>query len=137
MAAVFVTKERRTQFVFIRNQKEKKRKPTLKPRFVMNLTTMMVDEGKVHAKTEDPYEDVGKLEKDEDKAMNEENEIKIVKKIAHASKGCQNLCPNKPKDMKIQVLMAALILLEFGSIRSLKVINTKDQEQEEIKEQED
>nr|GEZ85798.1 hypothetical protein [Tanacetum cinerariifolium] len=137
MVAVFVTKERRTQFVFIRNQKEKRRKPTLKPRFVMNPTTMMVDKGKVHAKIEDPHEDVGKLEKDGDKAMNEENERKTMKKIVHASKGCQNIYPNKPKAMKIQVLMAALTLLEIGSFRSRKVINTKDQEQKEIKEQED
>ncbi|GJU40550.1 hypothetical protein Tco_1193507 [Tanacetum coccineum] len=35
----------------------------------MNPTTVMVDEGKEHAKTEDPHEDVGKLEKDGDKAV--------------------------------------------------------------------
>ncbi|GJR19471.1 hypothetical protein Tco_0967998 [Tanacetum coccineum] len=64
------------------------------------VSTKMIDEGKVHAKTEDPHEDVGKLEKDGDKTMNEENERKTVKKIAHASKGCQNLCPNKPKAVK-------------------------------------
>ncbi|GJT28613.1 hypothetical protein Tco_0908888 [Tanacetum coccineum] len=51
------------------------------------VSTKMIDEGKVHAKTEDPHEDVGKLEKDGDKTMNEENERKTVKKIAHASKG--------------------------------------------------
>ncbi|GJW57913.1 probable protein ABIL5 isoform X2 [Tanacetum coccineum] len=44
-------------------------KQTLKPWFEMNPTTEMVDEGKEHAKTEDPHEDVGKLEKDGDKAV--------------------------------------------------------------------
>ncbi|GKA89810.1 hypothetical protein Tco_0811622 [Tanacetum coccineum] len=36
---------------------------------MMNPTTVMVDEGKEHAKTEDPHEDVGKLKKDRDKAI--------------------------------------------------------------------
>ncbi|GJS64013.1 hypothetical protein Tco_0678577 [Tanacetum coccineum] len=52
MDAFLVTKERRTQFVFIRNREEKRRKPTLKPRFMMNPTTMMVDKGN-DAKDED------------------------------------------------------------------------------------
>ncbi|GJX46442.1 ribonuclease H-like domain-containing protein [Tanacetum coccineum] len=64
------------------------------------VSTKMIDEGKVHAKTKDPHENVRKLEKDGDKAMNEEIERKH-EEIAHASKGCQNLCPNKPKAMKI------------------------------------
>ncbi|GJZ00251.1 hypothetical protein Tco_0517680 [Tanacetum coccineum] len=51
-----------------RIQKEEM-KQTLKPWFEMNPTTVMVDEGKEHAKTEDPHEDVGKLEKDGDKAV--------------------------------------------------------------------
>nr|GEX78270.1 hypothetical protein [Tanacetum cinerariifolium] len=33
------------------------------------IAAMMVDKGKVHAKTEDPHKDVGKLKKDGDKAM--------------------------------------------------------------------
>ncbi|GKD41862.1 hypothetical protein Tco_1266507 [Tanacetum coccineum] len=77
----------------------------IKPRFIKEpvyvVSTKMIDEGKVHAKTKDPHENVGKLEKDGDKAMNEEIERKTVKKIAHESKGWQNLCPNKPKAMKI------------------------------------
>nr|GEV41599.1 hypothetical protein [Tanacetum cinerariifolium] len=45
MAAVCY-KKKEEQLVFIRNQEEKRRKPTLKPQFVMNPTTMMVDKGK-------------------------------------------------------------------------------------------
>ncbi|GKC60166.1 hypothetical protein Tco_1087764 [Tanacetum coccineum] len=47
------------------------------------VSTEMIDEGKEHAKTEDPHEDVGKLEKDGDKAMNEENERKKPKSHQH------------------------------------------------------
>nr|GEU93725.1 hypothetical protein [Tanacetum cinerariifolium] len=62
--------QRKTNTVCVhKKSRRKERKPTLKPRFVMNPTTMMVDKGKVHAKTKDPHEDVGKLEKDGDKAM--------------------------------------------------------------------
>ncbi|GJR17298.1 DETOXIFICATION 45, chloroplastic-like protein [Tanacetum coccineum] len=60
------------------------------------VSTKMIDEGKVHAKTEDPYEDVRKLDKDGDKTMNEENERKIVKKIAHASKAIKSRFIEEP-----------------------------------------
>ncbi|GJT33761.1 hypothetical protein Tco_0924180 [Tanacetum coccineum] len=67
-----------------------------KPRFMKEpvyvVSTEMIDEGKEHAKTEDPHEDVGKLEKDGDKAMNEENERKA---------GDDKTFCNKPKAMKI------------------------------------
>ncbi|GJS12508.1 hypothetical protein Tco_0406980 [Tanacetum coccineum] len=50
----------------------------------------------VHAKTEDPHEDVGKLEKDGDKAMNEENERKA---------GDDKTFCSKPRAMKISRLV--------------------------------
>ncbi|GKD02577.1 alpha/beta hydrolase fold-1, partial [Tanacetum coccineum] len=58
-------------------------------------------QGTCKSKIRDPHKNVGKLEKDGDKAMNEEIERKTVKKITHESKGWQKLCPNKPKAMKI------------------------------------
>ncbi|GJY89749.1 DExH-box ATP-dependent RNA helicase DExH12-like protein, partial [Tanacetum coccineum] len=59
-----------------------------------------IDEGKVHAKTEDPHEDVGKLEKDGDKAINEENERKA---------GDDKTFCNKPKAIKISRLKKAVL----------------------------
>ncbi|GKA43311.1 retrovirus-related pol polyprotein from transposon TNT 1-94 [Tanacetum coccineum] len=58
-----------------------------------------IDEGKVHAKTEDPHEDVRKLEKDGDKAINEENERK--------TRDDKIFC-NKPKAIKTSKLKKAL-----------------------------
>nr|GEY27871.1 hypothetical protein [Tanacetum cinerariifolium] len=65
----FVAKGRKNTLVFIRNREEKQ---AIKPRFLMNPTTIMVDEGRIYAKTEDPHEDIGKL--DGDKAMISQND---------------------------------------------------------------
>ncbi|GJR20588.1 hypothetical protein Tco_0969115 [Tanacetum coccineum] len=61
------------------------------------VSTKMIDEGKVHAKTEDPHKEVGKLEKDGDKAMNEENERRLrmqVKILEVYTRTCANRRPS-------------------------------------------
>ncbi|GJZ93263.1 hypothetical protein Tco_0665328 [Tanacetum coccineum] len=60
----------------------------------MNPTTVMVDKDKEHAKTEDPHEDVGKLEKDGDKAVvmistqEEETMTAFIQQALNSFKAC-------------------------------------------------
>nr|GEW06006.1 hypothetical protein [Tanacetum cinerariifolium] len=74
----FVAKGRKNTLVFIRNREEKQ---AIKPRFLMNPTTIMVDEGRIYAKTEDPHEDIGKL--DGDKAVISRNDDQEMIKHMH------------------------------------------------------
>nr|GEZ73751.1 hypothetical protein [Tanacetum cinerariifolium] len=72
---IFVAKGRKNTLVFIKNREEKQ---VIKPRFMMNPTTIMVDEGRIYAKTEDPHEAIGKL--DGDKAMISQDDGQEMKK---------------------------------------------------------
>nr|GEZ87087.1 hypothetical protein [Tanacetum cinerariifolium] len=71
--AAFLSQRKTNTICVHKNLGRKEKKPTLKPRFMEEpvnvVSTEMIDEGKEHAKTEDPHEDVRKLEKDGDKAM--------------------------------------------------------------------
>nr|GEY88311.1 basic 7S globulin-like [Tanacetum cinerariifolium] len=83
----FVAKERKNTLVFIRNREEKQ---AIKPRFLMNPTTIMVDEGRIYAKTEDPHEDIGKL--DGDKAMISRNDDQeMIKHMQQTNKSHEDL----------------------------------------------
>nr|GEW00393.1 hypothetical protein [Tanacetum cinerariifolium] len=85
--AAFLSQRKTNTFCVHKNSRRKVKKPTLKPRFmeerVYVVSTEMIDEGKEHAKTEDPHEDVGKLEKYGDNAMITQREAQLENELSN------------------------------------------------------